>query len=143
MGSPALAIPAKEFEFTGAEITRNSAALQTWDAYGVGADRRKPGLQIRAHRSPRGEEIHLDVSSPVEWTPPLARTVSAPRWALCGVVNSGASAVFRCQGQWRSGGISTRAPSSSLPSARRRRRSGRSSAQRAVRGEPPVLPAAA
>lgn len=38
--NPALAIPAKEFEFTDAEVTRINATLQTWDSYGVGADRR-------------------------------------------------------------------------------------------------------
>jgi hypothetical protein len=38
--SPTLSIPAKEFEFTEAEIARIRAALQTWDSYGVAADRR-------------------------------------------------------------------------------------------------------
>jgi hypothetical protein len=38
--NPALSIPAKEFEFTGAEAARIKAALQTWDSYGAAADRR-------------------------------------------------------------------------------------------------------
>ena len=38
--SPLLSIPAKEFEFTEAEIVRIKAALQTWDSYGANADRR-------------------------------------------------------------------------------------------------------
>jgi hypothetical protein len=38
--NPALSIPAKEFEFTEAEVARIRAALQTWDSYGVAADRR-------------------------------------------------------------------------------------------------------
>lgn len=38
--NPALSLPAKEFEFTDPEIARIKAALQTWDSYGVNADRR-------------------------------------------------------------------------------------------------------
>jgi len=38
--NPALSLPAKEFEFTDPEIARIKAALQTWDSYGVKADRR-------------------------------------------------------------------------------------------------------
>lgn len=38
--NPSLSIPAKEFEFTEAEIARIRAALQTWDAYGVATDRK-------------------------------------------------------------------------------------------------------
>jgi hypothetical protein len=38
--NPALSIPAKEFEFTDSEVARLKAALQTWDSYGVNADRR-------------------------------------------------------------------------------------------------------
>jgi hypothetical protein len=38
--NPALSLPAKEFEFADAEIARISAAIQTWDSYGVNADRR-------------------------------------------------------------------------------------------------------
>lgn len=37
--NPTLSIPAKEFEFAEAEITRIKAALQTCDSYGVSADR--------------------------------------------------------------------------------------------------------
>jgi hypothetical protein len=37
--NPALSLPAKEYEFTTAEIARIKAALQMWDSYGVGADR--------------------------------------------------------------------------------------------------------
>jgi hypothetical protein len=37
--NPALSIPAKEFEFTEAEVARIRAALQTWDSYGAAADR--------------------------------------------------------------------------------------------------------
>ncbi|MGA2149457.1 MAG: hypothetical protein ABSH49_31365 [Bryobacteraceae bacterium] len=35
-----LSIPAKEFEFTDAEVVRVKAAIETWDAYGAAADRR-------------------------------------------------------------------------------------------------------
>jgi hypothetical protein len=38
--NPALAIPAKEFEFTDPEVARIKAAIQTWDSYAVNADRR-------------------------------------------------------------------------------------------------------
>lgn len=38
--NPTLSIPAKEFEFTDAEVVRIKAALQTWDSYTVAADRR-------------------------------------------------------------------------------------------------------
>jgi hypothetical protein len=38
--SPALTLPARDYEFTDAETARIKAALQTWDSYGVGADRR-------------------------------------------------------------------------------------------------------
>lgn len=38
--NPTLSIPAKEFEFTEAEIMRIKAALQTWDSYAAAADRR-------------------------------------------------------------------------------------------------------
>jgi hypothetical protein len=37
--NPALSLPAREFEFTDAEIARIKAAVQTWDSYAVGADR--------------------------------------------------------------------------------------------------------
>ena len=35
----ALSIPAKDFEFTDPEVARIKAAIQTWDSYGVAADR--------------------------------------------------------------------------------------------------------
>ncbi|HPU74347.1 MAG TPA: hypothetical protein PLA43_20530, partial [Bryobacteraceae bacterium] len=38
--NPALSIATKEFEFSDAEVARIKAALQTWDSYGVAADRR-------------------------------------------------------------------------------------------------------
>ena len=38
--NPALALPAKEFEFSDPELARVKAAIQTWDSYGVNADRR-------------------------------------------------------------------------------------------------------
>ena len=38
--NPALAVPAKEFEFSDPEVARIKAALQTWDSYGADADRR-------------------------------------------------------------------------------------------------------
>jgi hypothetical protein len=46
--NPALSIPAKEFEFTEAEVARIRAALQTWDSYGAAADRQwlQPLLEL-------------------------------------------------------------------------------------------------
>lgn len=38
--NPALSIPAKDFEFADSEVARIKAAIQTWDSYGAGADRR-------------------------------------------------------------------------------------------------------
>ncbi len=38
--NPALSLAPKEFEFSEAEVSRISAAIQTWDSYGVNADRR-------------------------------------------------------------------------------------------------------
>ena len=38
--NPALSIPAKEFEFTGAEVARVRAAVEAWSGYAVAADRR-------------------------------------------------------------------------------------------------------
>lgn len=38
--NPALSLPEKEFDFSDAEIARLNAALQTWDSFGVGADRK-------------------------------------------------------------------------------------------------------
>src|SRR5512146_1487561 len=36
---PALSIPAREFEFTDAEVVRIKAALHIWDSYAVANDR--------------------------------------------------------------------------------------------------------
>jgi hypothetical protein len=38
--NPALSIPAKEFEFSDPEVARVKAVIETWDSYGVNADRR-------------------------------------------------------------------------------------------------------
>lgn len=38
--NPDRSLPTKDFEFTDAEIARIKAAIQTWDSYGVNADRR-------------------------------------------------------------------------------------------------------
>ena len=38
--NPARSLPAKEFEFSDPEVARIKAAVQTWDSYGVTADRR-------------------------------------------------------------------------------------------------------
>ena len=38
--NPSLSIPTKDFEFTDAEIARLKAVLETWDSFGVAADRR-------------------------------------------------------------------------------------------------------
>ena len=37
--SPALSLQMKEFEFSAAEVVSIKAAIQTWDSYGVNADR--------------------------------------------------------------------------------------------------------
>jgi hypothetical protein len=37
--NPALSIPTKDFEFTDPEVARIKGALQTWESYGVEADR--------------------------------------------------------------------------------------------------------
>jgi hypothetical protein len=46
--NPALSIPAKEFEFSDAELGRIKTALQTWDSYGAAADRHwlKPLIEV-------------------------------------------------------------------------------------------------
>jgi hypothetical protein len=38
--NPARSLPAREFEFTDTELARIKVAIQTWDSYGVNADRR-------------------------------------------------------------------------------------------------------
>jgi hypothetical protein len=52
---PTLAISAKEFDFTDAEVTRLRGALQCWDGHGASADRRwlEPLLDALAAREPR------------------------------------------------------------------------------------------
>jgi len=54
--NPALSIPAKEFEFTEAEVARIRAALQTWDSYGAAADRKwlQPLLDLLFRDQPTG-----------------------------------------------------------------------------------------
>lgn len=37
--NPSLSVPARDFEFSGAEVVRIRGALGTWDAYGATADR--------------------------------------------------------------------------------------------------------
>lgn len=37
--NPALSLPAREFEFTEAELGRLRSAMQTWDSYAVASDR--------------------------------------------------------------------------------------------------------
>jgi len=37
--NPALSLPAKEFDFSDAEVARIKGALQTWNSYGVASDR--------------------------------------------------------------------------------------------------------
>jgi hypothetical protein len=38
--NPTLSIPTKEFDFSDLELARIKAAIETWDSYGVNADRR-------------------------------------------------------------------------------------------------------
>ncbi len=38
--NPSMSIPAKEFEFTDAEVARIKPAIETWDGYSAAADRR-------------------------------------------------------------------------------------------------------
>ena len=46
--NPTLSIPAKEFEFSDAEVGRIKTVLQMWDSYGAAADRRwlEPLLEL-------------------------------------------------------------------------------------------------
>lgn len=37
--NPTLSLPAREFEFSDHEFARIKASIQTWDSYGVSADR--------------------------------------------------------------------------------------------------------
>ena len=54
MWSPSLSIPAKEFEFSAPEVARIKAAVQTWDSYGVNADRRwlQPVIEALFSKAP-------------------------------------------------------------------------------------------
>lgn len=38
--NPAASTPARDFEFSDAEVVRIQVAIQTWDSYGAAADRR-------------------------------------------------------------------------------------------------------
>jgi hypothetical protein len=38
--NPTLSVPTREFELADPEVARIKAAIQTWDSYGVNADRR-------------------------------------------------------------------------------------------------------
>ncbi len=46
--NPALSIPSKEFQFTDNEIARIREALESWNSYAAGADRRWLEPLIRA-----------------------------------------------------------------------------------------------
>ena len=37
--NPTLSLPAKEYEFSDAEVARIRSAMQTWDSYGANGDR--------------------------------------------------------------------------------------------------------
>ena len=56
MWNPALSIPVKAFEFTGPEVARIKAAIQTWESYGVNADRRwlEPLVAVMFLTEPNG-----------------------------------------------------------------------------------------
>jgi hypothetical protein len=45
--NPSLSIPAREFEFTDAEVARIKPAIETWDGYSAAADR--PWLEPLVH----------------------------------------------------------------------------------------------
>ena len=52
--NPAVILPPKEFEFTEGSIARIKSALESWDGYGVGADRKwlEPLLDLLAASEP-------------------------------------------------------------------------------------------
>jgi len=66
--NPALSIPAEEFEFTDMEIARIKAAVQTWDSYGVTADRRwlEPVIEALFLEAPRQNRARVSGSKPVD-----------------------------------------------------------------------------
>ena len=53
--NPSLSIPAQDFDLCEAEVARLTAALQTWDSYAAGVDRRWLEPLIRALFSPEGK----------------------------------------------------------------------------------------
>ena len=59
--NPQRSLPVKAFEFTDAEAARIRAALETWPAYGVAADRRwlEPLLRMIAPATPERAESQV------------------------------------------------------------------------------------
>ena len=57
--NPALSLPAKDFEFTDPEVARIKAAIQTWESYGVNADRRwlEPLVAVMFPTEPNGGKV--------------------------------------------------------------------------------------
>ena len=55
----ALSMPAKEFEFSDPEVARIKAAIQTWESYGVNADRRwlEPLVAVMFPTEPNGGNV--------------------------------------------------------------------------------------
>ncbi len=55
--NPDRSIPAKDFEFSDPEVSRMKAAIQTWDSYGVAADRRwlQPLVEVLFSANLEGE----------------------------------------------------------------------------------------
>jgi hypothetical protein len=55
MWNPSLSVPAKEFESSDPEVARIKAAVQTWDSYGVNADRRwlQPVIEALFSKAPQ------------------------------------------------------------------------------------------
>ena len=53
--NPARSLPAKEFEFSDPEVARIKAAIQTWNSYGVSADRRwlQPMIELLLSDDPQ------------------------------------------------------------------------------------------
>ncbi len=81
----AIPIPAKELEFTDPEIARIKAAIQTWDSYGVNADRcwLEPGISPLGRKPsipdfPNWKSRRLRASAA-----PVVRTASAGCRVIC------------------------------------------------------------
>src|ERR1035437_7288872 len=57
VGNPGLSLSAKDFEFSDPETARIKAAIETWDSYGVSADRRwlEPLLNTLLAPKPTGQ----------------------------------------------------------------------------------------